>query len=117
MRELKLLTELLRHMDTDAQASLDIYNHPKARAHIIHGLLQESVSKSSNGSTTMDALTNKYDQANSRLMGEFWGNMYPAHDCHFHKSFTEYISCPFTCLTEIADCVERIANNQGRVGN
>jgi hypothetical protein len=32
------------------------------------------------------------------------------HDTHFHPAFDDYVKCPFTCLAELSEMVERICS-------
>jgi len=115
MIELTLLAQELRRSDEDAAFVLYMYDHPELRSRFIKDALYMRISHSPAAQLlTMAELQNVYDRALSQLMANFWEHTYPAHDCHFHKSFEEFCNCPFTCLTEIADCVEAIGRGRDR---
>lgn len=113
MRELITLSQVLKNMDDDPVACMHFWESPTGRDRVVLNLLMDAASiHARHQNKTMDALHASFEQAASRLMSEFWAHTWPTHDCHFHKSFNEFVNCPFTCLTELADCVEKIA--QGR---
>lgn len=113
MRELIMLAQTLRSMDDDPVSSMHFWSAPTGRDRIVMGLLMDAAAlQARTQNKTMDALHATFEQAASRLMSEFWPHTWPSHDCHFHKSFAEFVTCPFTCLTELADCVEKIAQGK-----
>lgn len=118
MRELLLLTASLRRYDADPEFVMKFWAIQQTGAAPAFSLVSQELHSAvnqrmlDNGDARVSDIQNKYDQAFSRLCSEFWGHMYPQHDSHFHKSFEEFCNCPFTCLTEIADCVEHIAGKR-----
>ncbi len=86
MRELLALSTKLREMDINPVSSMRFWNDTK-RAGNVYAILLECMMHQTRAS---------YESSEQ-------------HETHFHKNFAEFCNCPFTCLTELADCVERIA--------
>lgn len=55
-----------------------------------------------------DEFHSKMKEILSFLDERFYANTWPLHDVHFHKNFEEYVYCPYTCLNEISECLEKI---------
>ncbi len=110
MKELLRLADSLRKLDEIPEVTMRFWALPSTHHNIIEDLLQDEIRRTGRErNLEYDRMTNLYDQANSHLMANFWAFAWPNHDYHFHKSFAEYANCPYTCLTELADCVENIA--------
>lgn len=110
MRELSLLAEALRLLDESPEFTMEFWARPHKHSAVVLGQLMHEVERTARAQNlTISSLQNRFDQAHSRLMSEFWPHTWAAHEVHFHKSFEEFCNCPFTCLTEIADCVESIS--------
>lgn len=117
--ELDLIVQQLRIADDDPVFSMGIYEHPKDRfpflQHITSKVIVSSVNMMLATNASLDAeqmYVSRHNQVMSLLNDNFWSNMYPAHDSHFHRSLEQYLNCPFTCLTEIVDCIEKIARKR-----
>jgi len=109
MRELELCVHLLRDMD-QGEFTLLFFAHPEHHHETVSQVLMDSVLRTyMSAGLQQEQLQNRFDQAASRLTSEFFAHTWPTHDCHFHKSFKEYCNCPFTCLTELVDCIDKIA--------
>lgn len=109
MRELIRLSEELRRLDVNPISSMQFWESVKRDTSvfaILHGITLEQTRA---GYESAEQLYYRFDALISRLNQDFWTQTWPVHDCHFHKSFAEFVNCPFTCLTELADCVEKIA--------
>lgn len=112
MKELRQLTETLRSLDENGEFSLLFYGTPQNRFRTVQGLLNDIIAQTARAhNLTMDTAQHLLDTASTKLMSQFWEHTWTAHDVHFHKNFKEFCNCPFTCLTEIADCIERVANS------
>lgn len=115
MKELEELAHTLKALDSQGEFSLIFYHNPERHYQTVTDMLHITVASQHTASEMTQAqLQNRYDQALSRLMSEFWPHMYAAHEVHFHTSFDKYCNCPFTCLTELVDCVAKVAGVYGK---
>ncbi len=109
MRELLALSTKLREMDINPVSSMRFWNDTK-RAGNVYAILLECMMHQTRASyESSEQLHTHFHQVLDMLDGNFWHHTWTAHETHFHKNFAEFCNCPFTCLTELADCVERIA--------
>jgi hypothetical protein len=115
MREIARLAEALRLLDANPEFTMAFYERPSNHYRVVMGMLIEQISLTARTRDMQDSEAQSLmNKATSRLMSEFWDKTWPNHDVHFHKSFKEYCNCPFTCLTEICDCVEKISKGESQ---
>lgn len=104
---LNMLREGLESFDNDPHKSLFFYNNPQARIKLIQEILEYSVHHFSN----IDDPTEIRSQSVhiiDWLNGNYHGYEWSAHEVHFHTSFFQFASCPFTCLNEISSLLEKL---------
>ena len=110
MKEIAMLAEALRLLDANPEFTMAFFERPSNHYRVVMGMLMEQISLTARTRDLRDSEAQSImNNTSSRLMSEFWPCAWPLHDVHFHKSFEEFCNCPFTCLTEIADCVEKIS--------
>lgn len=109
MKEIELLLKELKNLETQsAEFSLVFYNKPHMRCMLFSDILHSSVARLFPSAQSIDDLYRRYDLTYNRLVDRHWDNQYQCHDVHFHKTFEDWLSCPFTCLQEVIDFLEKI---------
>lgn len=104
---LNMIKDTIEAADNDANKSLFFYNNPDARVRFIMDIIRFSAH-------AVDNMQNEVDiQIRSQQIIEYLDRNYhqyawPAHEIHFHTSFMQHASCPFTCLNEISTIVEKM---------
>jgi hypothetical protein len=113
MRELYHTIEALKALDGNYDVIMRFLAKPEEHFALIDLTLKHHISKHIDPELPITVMTLRYDQAMNLLHDHWWGNTYPLHDVHFHKSFEDYVNCPFTCLTEVIDCMDKILQGKG----
>lgn len=106
MKELTLIVNDLRHLDSSYEVIMKFLNNPEHHFSVINTSIQQAIAQL-HGDKSYNELIEYYDRVINVLNDRWWDNAYPLHDSHFHRSFKDYCNCPFTSLTEITDCVEK----------
>jgi hypothetical protein len=109
MKELIDATEQMRVLDTNVEFIMNFLKQPDKHFLIVEKFINDSIVKFFNPSQTFVQLTERRNQVMGLLNDKWWHNTYPVHDQHFHNSFESFCNCPFTCMTEIIDCLDKIA--------
>lgn len=109
MLELKLTIESLEALDNDANFIMIFLSQPEKHFHVVETTLKGTISKLFDTNKPMSELYQKYDSVVNLLNDKWWDHPYALHDHHFHKSFESFCNCPFTCLTEIIDVMNKVA--------
>jgi hypothetical protein len=112
VKELFSTIQELRRLDEDYKIIMQFLERPDKHFDLINMVLREQITKYFDTQKSFNDLTNKYDAVLNMIHDNWWGNVYPVHDVHFHKSFESFCNCPFTCITEVTDCLEKIANGR-----
>lgn len=112
---MKANLEMIHHIieDTDAvgEKSLFFYNNPAARQKFITEILQFSVFKIQDTENPIE-IQQKASEILTWLDKNFQEYAWPAHEVHFHTNFMQHCGCPFTCLNEISNIIEKLMNNK-----
>lgn len=104
---LTLVREGLESFDADGDKSLFFYNNPQARIKLLQELLEFSVARI-NGINDQIEVRSRAVEIVKWLDVNYHGFEWPAHEVHFHTSFYQFASCPFTCLNEISSMIEKL---------
>lgn len=109
MKELELLLKNLKDLDSQSpEFCIQFYNKHYMHSALITDILRSSVRQLFPNSKSIEDLYSRYDMVYNRMVDLHWDNQYQCHDVHFHKTFEEWLNCPFTCLQEILDFLEKI---------
>lgn len=112
MLELLNVLQVLKAMDNDVNQIMIFLKQPERHFDLFNTMLQNEISSHHQPHEPVARLMQKYDGYMNLIHDNWWGNVYPVHDPHFHKNFKEFCNCPFTSLTEVVDCLDKII--QGR---
>lgn len=104
---LTFLREGLESFDNDYDKSKFFYDNPQARIKLIQEILEFSVHRFSNINDPTEVRSRAVDII-KWLDGNYHGYEWTAHEVHFHTSFYQFASCPFTCLNEISTMLEKV---------
>jgi hypothetical protein len=104
---LNMVREGIESFDNDGEKSLFFYNNPQARVQLLQELLEFSVAKLDN-ITDRTENRSKAKEIIKWLDSNYHGYEWSAHEVHFHTSFYQFASCPFTCLNEISSMIEKL---------
>lgn len=108
MLELLNVVKTLEAMDTDVDTIMKFLATPETHFTLFDNMLKHEISRLHDANKPISVMVDKYDQYMNMLHDKWWGNTYPVHDSHFHKNFKEFCNCPFTCITEVVDCVNKV---------
>lgn len=106
MKELILTISDLRHLDQSVDVIMKFLAQPNQHFDVVNNSLHQAIAQL-NSDKSLHELYNQYNKLMTILNDKWWDHCYPLHESHFHKSFKDYCNCPFTCITEIADCIEK----------
>ena len=110
-QNLSLIRETIEGADSDPNKSLFFYNNPRARASFIMDIIQFSAHHV-DGIHDPVAMQLRTSEILQWLDIHFQQYAWPAHEVHFHTSFMEQASCPYTCLNEISTIIEKLIKDK-----
>lgn len=109
MKEIEMLLKNLKELDSQSvDFCMAFYHKPHMHSMLITDILRSSVAQIFPQAKSIEDLHSRMDLVYHRLVDSHWDNQYQCHDVHFHKSFEEWLNCPFTCLQEVLDFLEKI---------
>jgi hypothetical protein len=100
----------LHELANDVQLSIEIFNKPEMKRTLVFEILQAEIMISlleKNKYVTTEMVDAEFKQCIDFMALYYNRHCYPAHETHFHTSFYFYVICPYTCLEEIADCIDK----------
>jgi hypothetical protein len=106
-QNLLFIKEGFDSFDADPQKTMYFYNNPSAKIKLFQELCQLSAMRIEGICNPLDNNTRSveiYEWLNTHFHKFTWS----AHDVHFHTNFSEYLSCPYTCLNEISTCLDKL---------
>ena len=103
---LETLIQGILHLDEDPKLSLHFYYNPDKKREMFYNLLHHAIE---HVDRTQDlghhaALIQRITKWMDHRYDLY---MWPCHEVHFHVTFDQYLACPFTCLDEIATCIQK----------
>jgi len=107
MKELFLTIDALKALDSNYEVIMNFLSRPDKHWELIDITLRHHINKLGSNATRAELIT-KYEQSLNLLYDQWWGNTYPLHDVHFHRNFVDYVNCPYSSLTEVIDCMNKI---------
>jgi len=102
------LRDTLHSLDSNPTATLEFYNRPSIKMQHVLEILKVSVHHKDNVNEESDCL-HKAKEILEFINSKNWHHFcWRLHDCHFHVNFEAFVSCPFTCLSEIEEVLSKL---------
>ena len=104
------LVNILETLDNDVSISVRVLNSPDSKIPLIYDILDGvPPSNMEFWHPERPREIKKYEYYFERMEQQRHEVAWACHDCHFHPDVYEYISCPFTSLTELVDLAQKTA--------
>jgi uncharacterized protein Usg len=114
-QNIKFLKEIFTNFDDDPKISNSFWLHPEHKYLRMMDVLFHSVTKFDNLDINNPFLQEEVTTITNQIyyeLNDFYTNnqqyCWRLHDVHFHPDFAGYVNCPFTCLAEITEFLDKI---------
>ena len=114
-QELELIKFQLEDFDSDPRRSLLALNNPERKkpiflAAITHAIMMTCPALRSNEPDIhiQNELQTRANELIKYLNDNYHVYTFSCHDHHFHTDFSSYVMCPFTGITEIVVCLDKM---------
>jgi hypothetical protein len=102
------LRDTLHSLDQNVQATLDFFKRPEIKMQHVREILKTSAHYKDCIEDEQSCIT-KTNEILEFINSKNWHHhCWQLHDCHFHINFETFVACPFTCLSEIEEVLNKI---------